>query len=257
VAPADPAAPQYAAQLAAYTAQKAELDAIAAKFRTDRGHGSWNVKDLLTDLVTSNWFRAERMTAAMASRAAELSDVGSANLLLPAQVNQKLLNLVGTTNPDFDNVYAGFALAYTDFDGRGRDLRAKSTTMMQTITIDRMVAARSCGWTKTDFDKAQASRLLFPVVNLADTPATPAGLAAITANAQHLHRWLLREDLPATDAEIQRTVKLFTDVWNDRATASEKPLSCALNTGNDPAYTGRAWATVLGYLLGDPKFLYE
>ena len=57
--------------------------------------------------------------------------------------------------------------------------------------------------------------------------------------------------------EVLRTVKLFNDVWADRATASDKTVTCAYNTGNDPNYTGRAWAAVLAYLLGDAKFLYE
>ena len=36
-----------------------------------------------------------------------------------------------------------------------------------------------------------------------------------------------------------------------------RPVNCAYNNTNDPAYTGRAWAAVLAYMLGDVKFLYE
>ena len=90
---------------------------------------------------------------------------------------------------------------------------------------------------------------------LTDTPATAPD--AIAANVRYLHKWLWKQDVPVTDPEVQRTVKLLTDVWNDRATAPAKPVACVYNDGNDPNYTGRAWATVLAYMLGDPQFLYE
>lgn len=252
-APIDQSSPQYAAQLAAYNAQHQEFEEIAARFRA----GGYKVRDLLTDLVLSRWFRAERASNLTASRAAELADIGSVNMLLPTQLNLKLAGLIGQGWADFDNPYAGLALNYGDFDGNTRITRAKSHTMMQSVTIDRLVAVRSCTFAKGDFDKPVASRLLFPNVTLADTPATAAGRDAIVANVRHLHKWLWKEDAAATDPEVQRTVKLFEDVWADRATAPTRPTTCVYNNTNDPNYTGRAWAAVLAYMIGDPKFLYE
>jgi hypothetical protein len=256
-APKDNTNPQYGGLLAAYNAQKTEFEQIAARFATNRGSGAYNVKDLLVDLVLSNWFRADKVANLNAARVSELYDLGSVNLLTPAQLNQKLIGLVGQGWTEFDNPYTGFGLTYGDFDGNTRPSRAKSFTMVQTIAIDRLTAVRSCAFTKGDFDKPVASRLLFPKVNLTDTPATRAGNAAILENVRHLHKWLLKEDLAATDPEIQRTMTLFSDVWNDRAAASARPVSCAYNNNNDPNYTGRAWAAVIAYMIGDAKFLYE
>jgi len=255
--PQDATSPQYAAQSAAYTAQHDELQAIADRFKTDQGHGAYNVKDLLVDLMTSRWARAERVANASTARALELRDAGGVAMLPPSQLQRKLQGLVGDGWTEFNNPYTGWALNYGDFDGVARVNRAQSHTMMQTVTIDRLVAVRSCTFTKADFDRPAASRLLFPQVNLSDTPATTAGLAAITANARYLHKWLWKEDVPDTDAEVQRTVKLFTDTWADRATAPTRPVNCTYNNGNDPNYSGRAWAAVLAYMLGDVKFLYE
>jgi hypothetical protein len=56
---------------------------------------------------------------------------------------------------------------------------------------------------------------------------------------------------------VQRTFRLFGDVWADRATASSRPVNCAYNNTNDPNYTGRTWAAVIAYMIGDPKFLFE
>lgn len=251
--PVDQTSTQYAAQLAAYKAQLAEFEEIAARFRT----GGYKVKDLLADLVLSRWFRADKAAGLNATRAAELADVGSVNMLLPTQLNLKLQGLTGITWADFNNPYAGLALNYGDFDGVTRNTRAKSHTMMQSVTIDRLVATQSCNIAMTDMNKQQANRLLFPNVTLADTPATAAGKTAITANVQHLHKWLWKEDAGPTDPEVLRTVKLFEDVWNDRMNAPARTVACGYNNGNDANYTGRAWAAVVAYMLGDPKFLYE
>ena len=256
-APFDQASPQYAALQAAYTAQSTEFKAIAARFATNQGNGAFNVKDLLVDLMMSQWSRADRVTALNTAHAQQLYDVGSQNMLPSSQLNQKLIGLVGQGWVEFDNPYAGFGLNYGDFDGNQRINRAKSHTMMQSVSIDRLVAVRSCTFAMGDFNKPVADRLLFPAVTLADTPATTAGLDAITQNVRFLHKALWKDDVPATDAEVQRTLKLFTDVWNDRATAPARPVNCSYNNGNDANYTGRAWAAVLAYMLGDPKFLYE
>jgi hypothetical protein len=258
--PQDSTSPQYAAQLAAYNAQNDEFKAIAARFATNQGRGAYNVKDLLVDLMLAQTTRAERVTdpaAQSGTRAGELADIGSMTMLSPAALNRKLTGLVGLGWADFNNPYTGFALNYGDFDGIGRTKRAQSHTMMQTITADRMVAVRSCTFAQNDFGKAATDRLLFPLVAMADTPATAAGLANITANVRHLHKWLWKEDVPETDTEVQRTLKLFTDTWADRAAAPARPVNCAFNQNNDPNYTGRAWAAVLAYMLGDVKFLYE
>lgn len=252
-APLTNTTPEAAAQLAAYNAQHAEFEEIAARFRA----GGYKVKDLLADLVTSRWFRAERASGLNPTRAAELADLGSANLLTPVQLNLKLAGLVGQPWTEFNNPYAGLALSYGDFDAIDRLTRAKSYTMLQAVTIDRLASTRSCALAQADFGRAAASRLLFPSVTLNDTPATQAGRDAIVANARHLHKWLWKEDVAATDSELQRTVKLFEDVWASRATAPVRPVACGFNNTNDPNYTGRAWAAVLAYMLGDPKFLYE
>jgi hypothetical protein len=251
IAPLDSTGASGASQLAAYNAQQQEFDSIASRFKA----GGYRVKDLLTDLVLSQWFRASAATAMSASRAMDLADVGSYNLLLPTQLNLKLASLVGQTWTEFAAPYAGLALTYGDFDGKTRTTRAKDYTMMQAVTIDRLAATRSCAIAKADFDKPAANRLLFPTVMLSDTPATTPD--AIAGNVRYLHKWLWKQDVPATDPEVQRTVKLFTDVWNGRATAPTKSVACVYNDTNDANYTGRAWAAVLAYMLGDPQFLYE
>ena len=256
-APLDASTPENANRLSAFNAQNEVFQAIASRFAMNRGNGAYNVKDLLADLVMSPWARAETASNLTAGRMIELGDLGPFNMLNPVHLNRKLASLVGQTFADFNNPYAGFGLNYGDFDGINRMKRAQEHTMMQSIAIDRLVATRSCSFTQNDFNKTQASRLLFPKVNLADTPATAAGATAIQDNIKYLHKWLWKDDVPVTDAEVQRTYKLFTDVYADRVNASARPVNCAYNNTNDANYMGRAWAAVVAYMIGDPKFLYE
>lgn len=256
-APFDTTSAQYANLLSAYNAQNEELQEIAARFKTNRGNGAYNVKDLLVDLVMSKWFGAEKATGLNAGRMLELHDIGSYNMLTPSQLQTKFVSLLGQPWTDFNNPYAGNGVNYGNFDGVNRIERAKEYTMMQATVMDRFVATRSCAITQADFAKTAATRLLFPNVTMTDTPATQAGLDAITQNVRYLHKALWKEDVPTTDAEVQRTVKLFTDVWADRATAPVRPTTCAFNNTNDANYTGRAWAAVIAYMVEDAKFLFE
>jgi PKD repeat protein len=254
--PLDQTNPSYAAQLAAYNAQVDEFKDIAARFATNRGNGAFNVKDLLVDLVLSKWFTADKAASQTASRKAELADVGGQVMLNPAALNRKLMSLTGVAWNQFNNQYAGQALNYGNFDGGlNRPVRASEYTMVQTMIADRMMAELSCQIVMTDMNKASANRLLFGSVTLNDTPTSSE--AAVVATIRALHKSLLKEDLPSTDAEIQRTYGLFKAVWGDRAVAPTRPTNCAYNNGNDPNYTARAWAAVVGYMIGDQKFLFE
>jgi PKD repeat protein len=256
--PLDQTSPSYAAQLAAYNAQIDEFREIASRFATNRGNGAYNVKDLLVDLVLSKWFSAEKAANMTAARQAELSDVGSQALLNPAALNRKLMSLTGVSWNQFNNQYAGQALNYGNFDGGlNRPSRANEYTMVQTMIADRMMSELSCNIVMTDFNKASANRLLFAGVALSDTPANAQGEAAIQATIKQLHKSLLKEDLAVTDAEVQRTYGLFKSVWSDRATPPARPTTCAYNNNNDPNYTGRSWAAVIGYMIGDRKFIIE
>jgi hypothetical protein len=256
-APLDNTAPGYANQLAAFNAQNEEFDEIAQRFTTNRGYGAYNVRDLLVDLVMSRWTRAEKVTGLDAGRMIALADVGQMTMLNPGQLNRKLIATVGGNFNEFDNPFTGFGLTYGNFDANQRTERANEHTTMQTATLDRLASVRSCVLTRDDFVKPVASRLLFPSVALTDTPSSPAGQQAILNNIVHLHKWLWKDEVGVNDPEVQRTYKLFQDIWADRANAPARPVTCVYNNTNDPNYTGRAWAAILAYMAGDPRFAFE
>jgi PKD repeat protein len=255
-APLDQTSPTYANQASAYNAQVEEFKAIAARFATDRGNGAYNFRDLLVDVVTSPLFKAEKAKGLNAGRMVELQEIGAQALINPGGLNRKLLSLTGVAWNQFNNPYAGQALNYGNFDGGlNRMERANEYTMVQTMISDRMMSELSCNIVMTDLNKPTANRILFGGIALTDTPANATGEAAIQQKIKFLHQWLLNEELAVTDAEVQRTYGLYKAVWADRATAPARPTSCAYNNTNDPNYTGRAWAAVIAYMIGDANFL--
>ncbi len=249
----DTTGPDAAARLAAYNAQQEEFNELAARFAA----GGYKVKDLLTDLMLSKQARASGISGTVsAQRAAALAHVGGANLLSASRLNRKFAGLLGSTHAGFNNPFTGAALAYSEFDG---GLASKSIQMhftsSQVSAIDGAAVQNACRWVAADFAKPVATRLLFPGVTMADTPANKAGGDKILATIVDLFDKLWNQRVTSTDPEVQRMYKLLTDIYADRANMSATPLTCQLNTANDPTGMGQVWAMGLIYMISDQAFL--
>jgi len=253
--PLDPTTDDYTARMNAFNAQNEIFVEIAATFSQDHGFGRFNVKDLLVELVMSKWFRAKGVDPSVGDRSAELESLGSYHLLTPEQLSRKMEATLGRSWPDMQNITTGYGLIYGGFNASNLTERNTALNTLLTVTIKRMGNELGCNLIAGDFQKPGTDRLLFPNVQLTDTPDSAE--MAIRQNIQHLHDHLLNENLAINHTEITRTYNLFQDVWNDRNTPAQKTLACALNNTNDPQYTGRAWASVIQYLISDPMFLYE
>jgi hypothetical protein len=211
------------------------------------------VRELLFDLLNSQWAKAQALNPS--GIGATTTEVGGLRLLSPSALNRKLVGVVGKGWAEFNNPYKAQGLAYGDFDANFKTNRANSFNMMQQVTLDRMLAKYSCEITKSDMDKKAVVRKLFPKVELATTPVN--GSNDILQNIIHLHKVLWKEERTAADAEVQATLALFNSVLANKNGASSSAL-CGYSAGNkDASDTGRAWAAVIAYMLGDFKFLYE
>lgn len=249
---ADATGPDAAGRTAAYNAQQEEFKEIAARFAA----GGYKVKDLLVDLMLSKQARATGVSGTVsAQRATSLAAVGGANLLSAGRLNRKYIGLLGSAHVGFNNPYAGAALQYSEFDGVARTTMAQHFTSSQVSAVDGAAVQNACRWVAADFAKPVANRLLFPFVTMADTPATQAGTDKILANIVFMFDKLWNQRVTTSDPEVQRMYKLLVDIYNDRATASPRPLNCQLNAANDPSGMGRAWATGgVVYMISDQFF---
>ena len=75
----------------------------------------------------------------------------------------------------------------------------------------RMAIEVSCSATAFDFTRPAAERLLFPLVEVEDTPDFNEG--AIRKNIVHLHDRILGETLEVDDPAVDATFALFYDTW--------------------------------------------
>ena len=267
--PANPKDFGYQAQLAAWGAEQEFIQQVSADFVIGvRGNGEHNLKDLLADLVMSDYFRATSSVALTETQGLQLEDTGTGRLLTPEQLNRKLLDVTGYewTYGRFNNLTEVYDLVYGGIDSFNITDRATDLTTMMSTVVVTMANETSCAMVAQDFGRPIEQRYLFPHVQLDDLPTTSE--AAIRANIQHLHDRMLGEILTSNDAEIDATYELFVATWQARVAAekgsniSSTSELCLLEfTENpvivDPNQTLRSWAAVLNYLLRDYRFIHE
>lgn len=278
--PTDPGAPGFDGLVIAWENQDAFFRKVASDFELS----NYNLKTILTAIVMSPYFRARDMPSAPSdARAAELTDVGTARLSTPELLARKIYATAGVR---WDKSVGGDEYLLTDYlvlyGGMDSDEitdRLPDVNHIMTQVAMRMANEVACRATSFDFSKPQSDRLLFPYVEMSDTPLNAPG--AIKDNIQHLYEHVLGESLELDHPDIELAYNLFKETQFEGAisAANNDPDSETIaiistcrattnpNTGaaipaeqqvvDDPTYTVRAWMAVLTYMLSDYRFLYE
>lgn len=261
--PMDINASDYAQKLQAFQLQDSVLSQVANRFSA----AGFKVKDLLLELVMSDWFRAYASSSTLTESETEvLDDLGNGRILKPYEIESKIHELLG-----YDLMSNGNANLYGGFDGGVEILdRNESATAMLLSIPDYGNNAIVCNnrLVYGEFRKDAAERILVPLVERDDVEE-----AKIKANLQYLHRYLLGEELELDSAEIDRSYQLFAEVQAMQFDDADRVgfmcegryyrYSNGAITGesgsfiNDPSGTIRAWNAVLLYLLGDFLMLNE
>ena len=145
--------------LLASNAQAAEIGRMADGFRQGfRGGSPYILKDLLVEIVLSNWFRAGSMLGNDTVRPIALRDAGARRLLTPEELAQKTLALTGfqwgRRSRPFDPVYkqqwgamtdpSEYRLLYGGIDSDGITERARETTPIMAGVAQSHALETSC-----------------------------------------------------------------------------------------------------------------
>lgn len=255
--------PLFASHRRAYTEQRRMFDTVAQQFVAS----NFNLKVVFKAIVLTPFYRADGLAAAVdhPRRLAEIDELGLASLLTPEQLHRKLRALFGRT---FGHLMGDFRILYGGIDSAGvtERLTAPSGAMG---AIHRMLANElACKAVAEDFVKPRAERRLFPGVDSDLLPGTPAAEAELRAAIIHLHAHLLGREHEANDPEVDRTLRLFTDVLAEGRqgiASAQVPNSEAYfcrgeepyYRTEDPLYTVRAWRATVTYLLRQYDFLYQ
>lgn len=267
--PANPEDADYPIKQAAYLDELTLMNQIASDFVSgNHGNGAHNLKDLLVDLVMSDYFRAASVSSVNAQNLSQLNDVGVGRLLTPEQLNRKLVATTGYywDYNDANSLVDVYRLTYGGIDSMGITERADELTALMSTVVVAMANETSCDMVSLDFYRSRNLRSLFPEVELSTLPTSNP--AAIRRNIQYLHERLLGEELTSNDPEIDATYNLFVETWTARVEANIGPEVstqaefCLFEENQDQVtldsnQTLRSWAVVLNYLLRDYKFIHE
>ena len=175
-------------RLLAANAQDAEVARLAAGFRDGfpgRPH-TYNLKDLLVEIVLSNWFRADSLADTHAVRRAALRDAGARRLLTPEELAAKTAAITGiqwgrhvrlSCYPECDRTSnalgAEFRLFYGGIDSAGITERARDITSIMAAVAKRHAVQVSCPVVVRDFFLVpDGERRLFNGIDLSFSPAT-------------------------------------------------------------------------------------
>ena len=157
--PEDATDADFEGRLLAANAQDAEVARLADGFR--RGfQGSpytYNLKDLLVEIVLSKWFRIDAVTDANPARRVALRDAGAKRLLTPEELARKTAALTGVQwgrhvrthcYPECNRVpnalTSNYRLFYGGIDSDGVTERARDITSVMAGVAKRHAAEVSC-----------------------------------------------------------------------------------------------------------------
>jgi hypothetical protein len=281
-------APTAEATTAQSEAYRTEAEVLAGIKATYVAEGR-KLKTLVREIVLSPYWRADGLDNT--GFALVHAETGSARLLTPELLHRKLKALFGFEwRGPLDQYSANikststprlvarqyYQQLYGGIDSSSITERLSDPNGLMAKVQERMANEMACYAVPNDFLSAKTSRRLFPHVETTTTPISQ-NTAAIKTNIQHLHRYLLGEELALDSAELTHTYNLFYGVQQDgasklgtKAESMRLPPRCQrtkqLDTGaaidgggltTDPNYTIRAWTAVVAYLLSDYRFVYE
>ncbi len=249
----------YPAKSRAFSEQRRQTEAIAAKF----AKSGFNLKTVFKDWIASDFYRADGLGTAAKDpcRQAELDDTGIVRMLSPEQMERKLAAVFGEKwgrlNGEMAMLYGG--IDSKEVTDRATDPGGAMGAIQRILSND--VACKSVA---RDFARPAGERRLFPGIESSVIPGASAdGDKAIEKAIANLHEKILGRFDAVDSVEVKRTFKLFAgtvaDAKEQKGLDKRENYSCRQGGAvtDDPHYTIRAWRGVVTYLLRRSEFLYE
>ena len=224
----------FEAMLLASNAQTAEVERLAAAFRSGIAGGApYNLKDLLVEIALSPWFRAESLADDNPARSAALRIAGVERRLTPEELAWKTRAITGYEwGRELRNLEASssltrednYRLLYGGIDSDGITERAGEVTALMAAVAQSHAVEVSCPIVQREFLLwPDEKRRLFGGIDKSVSPVSEtSGTAVISARSwkeRQTNMWAV--SLEAGD----KTVRLgfLNDYW-DPATHADRNL---------------------------------
>ena len=182
---------------------------------------SYNLKDLLVEIVLSDWFRADAVTDSDPVRRTALHDAGARRMLTPEELARKTASLTGVQwgryigtgcwpicelHPSL--LTDDYRLLYGGIDSGGVTERARDMTSVMAGVARRHATVVSCSVVGRElYLLPDAKRRLFAGISPNVTSAN-----AIKAKLVELHDKLLGVQVAADSPDVEAAYGLFADV---------------------------------------------
>ena len=213
--------------LLAANAQGAGVARLAAEFRRGfRGGAVYNLKDLLAEIVLSEWFRADAVEDANPVRLVALRDAGARRMLTPEELAHKTTAVTGfqwgrhiraNCYPTCERVPNAltddYRLLYGGIDSDGVTERARDITTVMAGVAKRHAAVVSCPVVMRElYLVPESERNLFSGIDKYVTPRSTRGADAIRNKLVELHDKLLGVQVTPHSPDVEAAYGLFVDV---------------------------------------------
>ena len=183
--PEDEGDADFEALLLAANAQGAEVERLARGFRLGfQGRGAYSLKDLLVEIVLSEWFRADAIEDADPVRNVALRDAGARRLLTPEELAHKTAAVTGVqwgrglSQEPWDGQWPSaltgeYRLLYGGIDSDGIPERSRDITSVMAGVAKAHATQMSCPIIMREFYLLpDRERLLFAGIEREVTPAS-------------------------------------------------------------------------------------
>ena len=224
----------FESRLLASNAQSAELQRLARGFQRGFGTGeSYNLKDLLTEIVLSRWFRASSMTDDDPVRATALERAGAKRLLTPEELSRKTLAITGfgweRRRPSYPwwggaiehrdwTARDAYGLLYGGIDSGGIAERARDITPIMGGVAKRHGGAVACPVVMKDFYLLEdGERILFNGVDRNVSPAFEFGKVFDVEATSGEDRETLSIQGHLKEGPAKVVVSLTNEIWDGEA----------------------------------------
>ena len=220
--PAEEGDADFEGRLLAATAQGAEVTRLADGFRGGfpRSRYTYNLKDLLVEIVMSEWFRADAVTDTDPIRRAALHDAGARRLLTPEELARKTAAITGfqwgrrsTSVWPYENRWPSaltgdYRLLYGGIDSDGVTERGRDVTSVMAGVAKRHAVQVGCPVVLRElYLLPDTERWLFAGINPSVTDPN-----AIKGKLVELHDKLLGVQVGPDSPEVAAAYRLFADV---------------------------------------------
>ena len=219
--------------LLAAAAQEAEVKRLAGGFRRGfRAGDPYNLKDLLVEMVLSNWFRADSLDGGNTVQAVALAGTGARRLLTPAELAAKTLAVTGfewgrrrpgTYVAPWDerkgvlvDPMEGYGLLYGGIDSDGVTERARDITSVMAGVAQTHAFETSCPVVLREFFLLpEEDRRLFAGIDESVTPVSEFGGSFEIAGASRSEIGAFSVEGALTPGRATVKIHFLNDFWDE------------------------------------------